>query len=342
MIREFQVDKSSGIEDGLDDFRLRRLKNTVVLAGPNGAGKSRILKRLEKLLNSRVDDKAALMHLDSEILRKEEQLRIGEGDASTLQTQLEKYRKNRSLLQTNIQSLVFEGKSEDFAVERFVPNNTKLIDAGGLSQNDIRQRAKRTENFLAAKGQLKNARNHDTPTIANLNEYAMPVIHHVTSQYYVASHPNTPRSEEEFSKAQKDLDRLNELLKALLGTETKMIDVDKVELFGRPFNPNELSEGQSVLLQLAVALFRKGRQFDNMILIMDEPETHLHPRALLDFVSRIRQVIGNGQIWIATHSLPLLAHVPKTVCFIYTMEELNLAEIILNRLLTVWLGTLPN
>ena len=41
---------------------------------------------------------------------------------------------------------------------------------------------------------------------------------------------------------------------------------------------------------------------------MDEPENHLHPSAVIDFLDIIREHNPNGQIWIATHSIPLLSH----------------------------------
>lgn len=41
---------------------------------------------------------------------------------------------------------------------------------------------------------------------------------------------------------------------------------------------------------------------------MDEPENHLHPSAVIDLLDTIREHNPNGQIWIATHSIPLLSH----------------------------------
>ena len=44
---------------------------------------------------------------------------------------------------------------------------------------------------------------------------------------------------------------------------------------------------------------------------MDEPENHLHPSALIEFLDALSEVANNSQFWIATHSVPLLAHIAK-------------------------------
>lgn len=43
------------------------------------------------------------------------------------------------------------------------------------------------------------------------------------------------------------------------------------------------------------------------IIILDEPECHLHPKALISFINQLRNTIGNHvTYWIATHSLFML------------------------------------
>jgi hypothetical protein len=52
---------------------------------------------------------------------------------------------------------------------------------------------------------------------------------------------------------------------------------------------------------------------------MDEPENHLHPSVIINTIERIRKCVTNGQIWIATHSIPLLAHFDPS--FIWYVEN---------------------
>lgn len=45
------------------------------------------------------------------------------------------------------------------------------------------------------------------------------------------------------------------------------------------------------------------------IIIIDEPEKHLHPEAQLKLINALRSIIEkNGQLWIATHSVHILSH----------------------------------
>lgn len=46
---------------------------------------------------------------------------------------------------------------------------------------------------------------------------------------------------------------------------------------------------------------------DNSILLLDEPETHLHPDALLNLIRELRTRFQLEQIWISTHSVALLS-----------------------------------
>ena len=53
---------------------------------------------------------------------------------------------------------------------------------------------------------------------------------------------------------------------------------------------------------------RKGADLNNLIIMMDEPENHLHPAASIDMIIAIREAAPDCQIWIATHSLPILSY----------------------------------
>jgi hypothetical protein len=68
-----------------------------------------------------------------------------------------------------------------------------------------------------------------------------------------------------------------------------------------------LSEGQQALLLWAVALHSQGVKVRDAILTMDEPENHLHPEAMIATLRRIIDANPGGQLWVATHSVPLVA-----------------------------------
>ncbi len=84
------------------------------------------------------------------------------------------------------------------------------------------------------------------------------------------------------------------------------------KLDDRLFNYNELSDGEKTLLSY-ILLFFLIEQNPNLtvgesILIIDEPELHLHPDSEIDLIDGIRKTISpNGQLFIATHSINILS-----------------------------------
>lgn len=88
-------------------------------------------------------------------------------------------------------------------------------------------------------------------------------------------------------------------------------DTNKNALFfGRAIKGDELSPGQKYLLRMAVALYLNSGKHD-VIFLLDEPETHLHPNALIKFFDKLREEFPKSQIWIATHSIALIAHIEQ-------------------------------
>ena len=52
-ITEVQIPKTFQSNTGLEDIRMKRLGEVVVLAGPNAAGKTRLLKRIKEVLQGK-------------------------------------------------------------------------------------------------------------------------------------------------------------------------------------------------------------------------------------------------------------------------------------------------
>lgn len=68
-----------------------------------------------------------------------------------------------------------------------------------------------------------------------------------------------------------------------------------------------LSPGQKYLLRLCVAL-NCNKIPEGTILFLDEPESHLHPKVLLELFENLKVRFKLGQIWLATHSIELISH----------------------------------
>lgn len=93
-------------------------------------------------------------------------------------------------------------------------------------------------------------------------------------------------------------------------------------LFNLKLGDSKLSNGQIILLQLCIEIYLQEGNLEESIIFMDEPENHLHPKALLDVINKLSETITKGQIWIATHSINLLSNFdPK---YIWYMEKGNI------------------
>lgn len=82
---------------------------------------------------------------------------------------------------------------------------------------------------------------------------------------------------------------------------------------GRLFNYSEFSDGEKSLFAYVLLFFlmsqNKNIRLKESIIIIDEPELHLHPDAEIDLINGIREIIEDkGQLWIATHSINILSN----------------------------------
>ncbi|WP_434425480.1 beta-propeller fold lactonase family protein [Nannocystis pusilla] len=127
---------------------------------------------------------------------------------------------------------------------------------------------------------------------------------------YLGEHPGFQQSH---ARELADARALWELLGALLKAPLRVDDFDlgrdepKLAVGGRPFAVEELSEGQQVLLTWGLTIHESAGALTNAIVLLDEPELHLHPSATIEAVENLR-TRGASQIFVATHSPAVLAH----------------------------------
>ncbi|MDO8422718.1 MAG: AAA family ATPase [Parvibaculum sp.] len=69
----------------------------------------------------------------------------------------------------------------------------------------------------------------------------------------------------------------------------------------------QFSDGQKKLFKFSVTLIGNSFTDREQVVFFDEPETSLHPEAAATMIKGMQRVLSNGQLWIATHSLPLIA-----------------------------------
>eukprot|EP01037_Dinobryon_pediforme_P000433 gene433-434_t len=118
--------------------------------------------------------------------------------------------------------------------------------------------------------------------------------------------------------APRDYARLRKLFSDLAGM---VLDIANGHgsLDGRSIRSTSFSDGQIALFRIVVLLH--SRVLDNAAIpiLLDEPERHLHPSRLIGLVDALREYLPNAQLWIATHSLALTAHLaavqPRAIWF---------------------------
>lgn len=136
---------------------------------------------------------------------------------------------------------------------------------------------------------------------------------------------------------------LSDLIQEFLGKEllwhSRTSDMDEFDdhvsikatgfwtINGREFNYNDFSDGEKVLFTYAILLFLLSTnpriKFKESIIIIDEPELNLHPKAQIKLIQSLEEIIKDeGQLIIATHSLSIIANLDYGSIFLVKEGEL--------------------
>ena len=97
-----------------------------------------------------------------------------------------------------------------------------------------------------------------------------------------------------------------------VNTSTDVQIKSQLHLSDKMFDFEILSPGEKTLFSYAILFFfmsiNSKHNLSESIIIIDEPETHLHPTAQILLIESLKKIINNnGQLWIATHSLPIIS-----------------------------------
>ncbi|CAF0728728.1 unnamed protein product [Rotaria sordida] len=157
-------------------------------------------------------------------------------------------------------------------------------------------------------GNAKDVKNIGLHSLLYLHDKVFSYIQILQEKRYNSSHPEIISSIEDKLIIEKDYHRLNQLFLHFFKAELKRDVEGNCTLYGQSIENVEFSEGQKILLQIIVAIHAQGGGINNYILILDEPENHLHPSAIIEILEILKANNTNGQIWIATHSIPILSH----------------------------------
>lgn len=143
----------------------------------------------------------------------------------------------------------------------------------------------------------------------------------------------------------KDFNRVTAFIKELCNISVEFQkDERTLKLCNLNAEEAALSPGQQYLLRIAIACYW-NEQRDNLVFLLDEPEVHLHPKALIDCVKRLKEHFSDSQFWIATHSLPLTAYLTdkfNTSVYVINKDGPNLLRSDPTNLLADLMGTEDN
>ncbi len=292
LITSFFVPEKEVADLGLKEIRMSRLGRMVAIAGKNGAGKSRILNKLEYIVNFRfgIIDEVPRFHqtiADNEIAIKNyptnNSRSAWEGVIQTMRDQLE----------MAFNRVVSTNSTSKFRAIRFVP---KVLDLQDPRQHPSRELITR---FDHAK----------LPGLVGYEQNCLFYIQQLQARWWNADHQRFSGTVVEKVAAVQEYESFLAIVNRLLSTSLSRNIDGEPTLFGKPISDSGLSDGEKIILQLCTALHSQRSDFDNTVFILDEPENHLHPSAAIDLLDSLYKATGNSQIWIATHSIPLLAYV---------------------------------
>lgn len=314
---------------GVAATEFRGLSRVVVLAGPNGAGKSRYLRALEATLNrvrtarsdlpgleeqlaqaianqDHAQNNLKLLHRVAQSSQREERISKAEANVQTRQQRTATILDRRTKKLATVALASFTGvESGDSEPRHDATTLVQLHYEGGDDKvQDLRQLTQEQAFGLASQVASGGFASAHSAMHAYLASTARVL--------WSADHPRE-RERAGFEERLSDAVQFNRIVSALLSTQLEcQLGADgHVEpmLRGRPFKKSELSNGEKVLLTWAITLHKQKELLANAVITIDEPENYLHPNACIQALERLQGLLGeHGQIWIATHSVPLIAY----------------------------------
>ncbi|NQZ07135.1 MAG: AAA family ATPase [Algicola sp.] len=316
---------------GLSSIEMSRLGNTVIITGKNGSGKTRLLKTLKSRLSLKQDisEESNILKIQKELVinqasNRQELKRLDtmaalfaltetqSAELQQIKLEIEKTANSLAAIKSNhpLGELIVTGNYSTHKFINFVPNKHDLQDCNEISKSRMTSFAKDVET-----GGIDS-----NTALAILSK-----IQFIQDKWFNISHPEMEKLDvdkytENKAGITRDYQRLCKYIKTFLGASLSRSVEGDATLFGFRIGDAKLSTGQKVLLQFCVALYSQQQSLGQLIVFMDEPENYLHPKVMLAVVKKIQEAVAkNGQLWIATHSINLAAHVDPTSLFY--MEE---------------------
>ena len=298
-------------ERGLEPFTLEPLGRVVAFFGANGAGKSRVLQvareRMQFLLHGlrTLDSELKLMTKNVEKSRSQREPRE---QVSRLQAMLD----DLHVLRDDPGHFFSVPPNSDACMFDLTNPNGPMHD---VQSKVIAQRDEcLNDNHVLDGGHWRNV-GPLSGRITDLFE-SIAVCHERQSAGLVCDARGTQFAAL-FDPARRLIGELMSMEFGFLPKGSAVVP----SLNGRVWSPGEFSGGQKHLLFYVACILqalareeygvKSDVRFKGSVIVIDEPETSLHPRATKELVDALRRLVGEeGQLWVATHSLALFSVLP--------------------------------
>jgi SAM-dependent methyltransferase/ABC-type lipoprotein export system ATPase subunit len=307
-INSVYIDTTGAKEFGLKETTLNRLNKIVLLAGKNGSGKTRMINYIRSYLHFKLthpDSKS----LENDIIGYESNIKVWQEsiNRNKISNSLnpDQLRENESL-KANIERTLLALKETK---EKLYHSNKISIKGKGHYLDYVPKTINLTDANDLAPNKLKDIAN----SVSDNGLHKLPVgsiaaIQYLQNQWFNVTHPKSSLDNIEKENIIQRYEKLNQYINKFLNTNLDRDANGSATIFGKPIGLANLSDGQKIFIQFCVALHAQEGNLADYILFLDEPENHLHPAALIEVLEKLNEVVTNGQIWIATHSINVLAH----------------------------------
>jgi ABC-type cobalamin/Fe3+-siderophores transport system ATPase subunit len=237
----------------LEDVKLKtidmnRLGRFVALTGKNGAGKSRVLGKLNTFINLRNQYVGQHEDFRQNIINYKNAIEGQAPDNPKIASWKQQIEENQRVL-SHATERIFPATAPILNVLYFVPKQLNLIDSRGHSKNALM-------NLFV---QAKNLGLNGFETIC------FSYIQKTQDREWTASHQRATHDQAVIAEAKVEYERMVSLIELLLKAKLERSIDDDAMLFGKPLAEATLSDGQKVLIQLAVALHAQRDKLGNYI-----------------------------------------------------------------------------
>jgi energy-coupling factor transporter ATP-binding protein EcfA2 len=329
--KKITIPKDITQKSGIESIDIQCLSNVIAFVSKNGSGKTRILDLIENHPCSTGTKFETIPNdLKTQFIELEKSIEL-----ANLLTKLNNSPNDYTLM-AKIKNLQQFGYDDNF--KKILPKITIQISKKFIRRIKQEEISSLQLIFKEAAEQ-KSFEDLLENTVSDINYNELSSINRGALKYFinlphklVADKINCEDKEDLYSKVSyKRFASLKNYVKILLNKELewegrstsgKFLDTADggynatyqgiFKLDKRIFRYDEFSDGEKILFSYALLFFlleqNEKLNIKESILIIDEPELHLHADSEIDLIGRLRETISEkGQLIIATHSINILS-----------------------------------